>query len=161
MLHDLGALVVEDEQVVVGLDEVDGLAGEEPGDIKRVSAADSVRALGGHDGSDPGGPVRGNMRDLGRAFRAQRVEERRQGGEFEGDAETITDLIEVATSSPEQFAHATQRARDDRHRAAIKVEAISDLMARGYTVNGRNLRDRHAEELDHIPERRIRRIHPG
>lgn len=28
----------------------------------------------------------------------------------EGDAETITDLIEVVTSSPEQFAHATQRA---------------------------------------------------
>ena len=37
--------------------------------------------------------------------------------EFEGDDETISDLIEVATSSPEQFAHATQRARDDRHRA--------------------------------------------
>ena len=33
--------------------------------------------------------------------------------EFEGDDERVADLIEVATSQPEQFAHAAQRARDD------------------------------------------------
>jgi hypothetical protein len=34
MLHDLGASVVEDEQVLVGLDEEDGLAGHLPGDVE-------------------------------------------------------------------------------------------------------------------------------
>ena len=34
MLHDLGAPVVEDEQVVVGLEKIDGLAGEGPGDVE-------------------------------------------------------------------------------------------------------------------------------
>jgi len=38
MLHDLGAPVVEDEQVVVGLDEIDGLTGEEPGDVESGAA---------------------------------------------------------------------------------------------------------------------------
>jgi carotenoid cleavage dioxygenase-like enzyme len=33
VFHDLGALVVEDEQVLVGLDQIDGLPGEEPGDV--------------------------------------------------------------------------------------------------------------------------------
>ena len=54
--------------------------------------------------------------------------------EFEGDDETITDLIEVATTTPKQFAHATQRARDDRRREAIKAEATADLITRGYDV---------------------------
>ena len=34
MLHDLCAPVVEDEQVVVGLEKIDGLTGEEPGDVE-------------------------------------------------------------------------------------------------------------------------------
>jgi ParB family chromosome partitioning protein len=54
--------------------------------------------------------------------------------EFEGDNETVTDLIDMATTVPEQFAHAVQRARDDRRRATIKAEATADLIARGYTV---------------------------
>jgi len=54
--------------------------------------------------------------------------------EFEGDEDTVTDLIEVATNSPEQFAHSTQRARDDRRRALLKDEATADLIARGYDV---------------------------
>jgi len=54
--------------------------------------------------------------------------------EFEGDEETVRDLIDVATTSPEQFAHATQRARDDRHRALITAEATADLIGRGYIV---------------------------
>ncbi|WP_104129579.1 ParB/RepB/Spo0J family partition protein [Cryobacterium sp. N21] len=54
--------------------------------------------------------------------------------EFEGDDETITDLIDVATTTPEQFAHATQRARDERRRDAIKAEATADLITRGYDV---------------------------
>ena len=32
--HELGALVVEDELVLVGLHEIDALAGEEPGDVE-------------------------------------------------------------------------------------------------------------------------------
>jgi ParB family chromosome partitioning protein len=54
--------------------------------------------------------------------------------EFEGDDETVTDLIDMATTAPEQFAHAVQRARDNRRRATIKAEATADLIARGYTV---------------------------
>ena len=54
--------------------------------------------------------------------------------EFEGNDETISELKDVATTIPEQFAHATQRARDDRHLALIKAEATADLIARGYIV---------------------------
>jgi ParB family chromosome partitioning protein len=54
--------------------------------------------------------------------------------EFEGDDETVTDLIDMATTVPEQFAHAVQRARDNRRRATIKAEATADLIARGYTI---------------------------
>ena len=32
--HELGALVVEDEQVLVGLDQINALAGEVPGDVE-------------------------------------------------------------------------------------------------------------------------------
>jgi hypothetical protein len=34
VLHDLGAAIVEHEQVLVGLDQIDGLAGQEPGDVE-------------------------------------------------------------------------------------------------------------------------------
>ena len=32
--HDLGALVVEDQEVLVGLDQIDNLASHEPGDVE-------------------------------------------------------------------------------------------------------------------------------
>jgi ParB family chromosome partitioning protein len=54
--------------------------------------------------------------------------------EFDGDTETLTELIDTATTDPAQFTHALQRARDDRQRAKIKAEATSDLIARGYTI---------------------------
>ena len=34
MIHNFGALVVEDDQVLVGLDQIDALAGEVPGDVE-------------------------------------------------------------------------------------------------------------------------------
>jgi hypothetical protein len=34
VLHDLGALVVEDKQVLVSLDEIDNLVGQKPGDVE-------------------------------------------------------------------------------------------------------------------------------
>ena len=54
--------------------------------------------------------------------------------EFEGDAETIADLIDTATNDPAQFAHAAQRARDDARIAANVAVASEDLAARGYTI---------------------------
>ena len=54
--------------------------------------------------------------------------------EFEDDDDTVNDLIDVATSKPEQFAHATQRARDDREIARITAQATADLITRGYLV---------------------------
>ena len=36
--HELGALVVEDDQVLVGLDQINALAGEVPGDVEPGSA---------------------------------------------------------------------------------------------------------------------------
>jgi ParB family chromosome partitioning protein len=54
--------------------------------------------------------------------------------DFEGDTDTVNDLIEVATVSPEQFAHATQRARDEKRLAAIRAAATADLIDRGFTV---------------------------
>jgi ParB family transcriptional regulator, chromosome partitioning protein len=54
--------------------------------------------------------------------------------EFDGDSETVDALIEVATESPEQFAHATQRARDERRLTAIRDAATVDLIERGFTI---------------------------
>lgn len=54
--------------------------------------------------------------------------------EFEGDDETLTQLIDTATTDPGQFAHAAQRARDERRVAEIKDAATVDLIARGFTV---------------------------
>jgi ParB family chromosome partitioning protein len=54
--------------------------------------------------------------------------------EFEGDDETVAQLIDTATTDPGQFAHAAQRARDERRVAEIKDAATADLIARGFTV---------------------------
>ena len=82
--------------------------------------------------------------------------------ECDSDAGTVTDVIKVVRIGSEQSTHAAQRARDAPcHGAAITVEVIFDRAACGYTVSGRNLRDRYAEELDHIPQRRIRRLYRG
>lgn len=54
--------------------------------------------------------------------------------EFEGDEETVAQLIDTATTDPGQFAHAAQRARDERRVAEIKEAATADLIARGFTV---------------------------
>lgn len=48
--HELGALVVEDEQVLVGLDQINALAGEVPGDVE-PSLADLDDAVGGDRGA--------------------------------------------------------------------------------------------------------------
>jgi ParB family chromosome partitioning protein len=66
--------------------------------------------------------------------------------EFEGDDETVSVLIDIATSTPEQFAHAVQRARDDKRVATMKADATADLIARGFTVLDR---DRGSYENDY------------
>jgi ParB family transcriptional regulator, chromosome partitioning protein len=58
--------------------------------------------------------------------------------EFEGADETVANLIEVATSNPEQFAHAAQRARDDRARAEEVARVSVELREQGYTVLDRD-----------------------
>ena len=45
MSHDLGALVVEDEEMLVGFDEIGALTGEEPGDVE-PGLADLDDAIG-------------------------------------------------------------------------------------------------------------------
>ena len=54
--------------------------------------------------------------------------------EFEGDDDTVAQLIDTATTDPGQFAHAAQRARDERRIATIKAEATADLLTRGFAV---------------------------
>lgn len=54
--------------------------------------------------------------------------------EFEDDDETVSNLIATAVNSPEQFAHAAQRARDEIRLSAMKAEAVTDLIARGFTI---------------------------
>ena len=66
--------------------------------------------------------------------------------EFEGDDETVSVLIDIATTSPEQFAHAAQRARDDKRVATMKADAAADLIARGFEVLDR---DRGSYETDY------------
>lgn len=58
--------------------------------------------------------------------------------EFDDDQDTRTDLIEVATHDPAQFAHAAQRARDERARAKTKADTEADLTSRGYEVLDRD-----------------------
>lgn len=58
--------------------------------------------------------------------------------EFEGDDERVADLIEVATSQPEQFAHAAQRARDEKARAEEVARVSVELREQGYTVLDRD-----------------------
>jgi ParB family chromosome partitioning protein len=54
--------------------------------------------------------------------------------EFDGDEAIRADLIQVATTDPAQFAHAAQRARDDKARAQVKADAEAELSGRGYTI---------------------------
>ncbi|MBB2969260.1 ParB N-terminal domain-containing protein [Leifsonia aquatica] len=54
--------------------------------------------------------------------------------EFDGDDEVRGDLIKAATTDPAQFAHAAQRARDDKARARTKADTEADLVGRGYTI---------------------------
>ena len=54
--------------------------------------------------------------------------------EFDGDEEIRADLIQVATTDPAQFAHAAQRARDEKARAKTKTDAEADLAGRGYLI---------------------------
>ncbi|WP_085369576.1 ParB/RepB/Spo0J family partition protein [Leifsonia sp. NCR5] len=54
--------------------------------------------------------------------------------EFDGDDEIRADLIQVATTDPTQFAHAAQRARDEKARATTKTDTEADLAGRGYMI---------------------------
>lgn len=54
--------------------------------------------------------------------------------EFEDDEATRADLIGIAINDPAQFAHAAQRARDDRARAQVKAQTEDELRGRGYEI---------------------------
>ncbi|WP_392342556.1 ParB/RepB/Spo0J family partition protein (plasmid) [Leifsonia sp. P73] len=54
--------------------------------------------------------------------------------EFEDDEATRAELIKIAIDDPGQFAHAAQRARDDRARAQVKGQAEDELRGRGYEI---------------------------
>ncbi|ANF31945.1 hypothetical protein A0130_09890 [Leifsonia xyli] len=54
--------------------------------------------------------------------------------EFDSDDDIRADLIQVATTDPAQFAHAAQRARDDKARAQVKADAEAKLSERGYVI---------------------------
>ena len=60
MLHELGALVVEDQQVLVGLDEEHRLVGEEPGDVE-AGLADLDNAVAGDFGGADPVPANGSL----------------------------------------------------------------------------------------------------
>ncbi|TFC85510.1 ParB/RepB/Spo0J family partition protein [Cryobacterium sp. TMT3-29-2] len=67
--------------------------------------------------------------------------------EFEGDDETVSVLIDIATTTPEKFAHAAQRARDEARIEAIKATATADLIELGYEILDR---DRGSYETDYV-----------
>jgi ParB family chromosome partitioning protein len=54
--------------------------------------------------------------------------------EFEGDDDTVAELIEVATTEPGQFAHTAQRARDEKARAEQKAAVEAEHAERGYVI---------------------------
>ena len=81
-----------------------------------------------------------------------------------GDCTSSTLTTRPAHSFTSPLDHLAALARNDIRYGTdpnTPVEAISDLMARSYTVNGRSLWDRYAEEFDHIPERWVRWFYPG
>ncbi|MFI8528391.1 ParB N-terminal domain-containing protein [Promicromonospora sukumoe] len=51
--------------------------------------------------------------------------------EFEGDTEAVKALTEIAIKSPDRFAHAAQKRRDDRAAAARMAEAVKTLADAG------------------------------
>lgn len=71
---------------------------------------------------------------------------------IEGTDENRADLIEVATTDRAQFAHAAQRARDDRARAKVKADTEAELSAHGFTILDR---DRGYYETDYIHIREL------
>ncbi|MEV8241987.1 ParB/RepB/Spo0J family partition protein [Microbacterium testaceum] len=58
--------------------------------------------------------------------------------EFEDDEDTRDNLIAVATRDPGQFAHAAQRARDERARAQAKAEKEAELAEAGWEILDRD-----------------------
>ncbi|ALJ21417.1 ParB/RepB/Spo0J family partition protein [Microbacterium sp. No. 7] len=54
--------------------------------------------------------------------------------EFEGDEDTVAELIAIAVETPGQFDHAAQRARDDQARARAREATEQDLAAKGFTI---------------------------
>ncbi|MGV8883566.1 MAG: ParB/RepB/Spo0J family partition protein [Rhodoglobus sp.] len=70
--------------------------------------------------------------------------------EFEGDDETVADLIDVATNDPGQFAHTAQRARDEKARAEQKAAVVAEHVERGYEILDR---ERGYYETDYTPVR--------
>ena len=72
--------------------------------------------------------------------------------EFEDDETTRADLIGIAINDPGQFAHAAQRARDERARAQVKAQTEDELRGRGYEILDR---DRGYYETDYISIREL------
>ena len=66
--------------------------------------------------------------------------------EFEGDEDTVADLIDIATTAPEKFAHAAQRVRDEARIKTIMATATADLIERGFEILDR---DRGSYETDY------------
>lgn len=58
--------------------------------------------------------------------------------EFEDDEDTRDNLIAVATRDPGQFAHAAQRARDERARAQAKAAKEAELAEAGWEILDRD-----------------------
>jgi ParB family chromosome partitioning protein len=54
--------------------------------------------------------------------------------EFEDDPETVTDLTETATTDPDYFPVAVQRARDERQARAAREAAHADESAKGHRI---------------------------
>lgn len=58
--------------------------------------------------------------------------------EFEDDEDTRDNLIATALGNPGQFAHAAQRARDDRARARAKAQKEAELAEAGWEILDRD-----------------------
>lgn len=54
--------------------------------------------------------------------------------EFDDDPETVSDLVEIASSQPDYFPHAVVRARQDREREATRATVAAQEEAKGHRV---------------------------
>ncbi|WP_454859657.1 ParB N-terminal domain-containing protein [Promicromonospora soli] len=116
-----------------GLRPADYVAAFEQMSLLGVSAVDIANTTG-HSTSDVKAALTVAKTKKAKAVQAKydlTLDQAAVLAEFENDTEAVKALTEIAIKSPDRFAHAAQRRRDDRDAAARLAEAVKALADAG------------------------------